>query len=111
MKLSREQIVAAAGILHHTVTSEAVKLRWGALQRQIMKDRLAQGEPVSGYRADWLRTSRAAVAKTLAQCAHEFDAQYPHDKISATDLMDVLKTALKQFEMVKRLKVSSPDAS
>lgn len=111
MKLSREQMVAAAGILHYAVTSESVKLRWGTLQRQIMKDKIARGEPVSGYRADWLRKSRNAVVETLSKCAEEFNGQYPHDRISAVDLVDVLNSTLRSFQTVKKIRENSQDAS
>lgn len=101
MKLTKEQIEAAAGIIHYAVTSEKVKLRWGALQRQIMKDRIAAGLKVDGYRADWLRSTRSAIMEAMVKCSEEFNAKYPHDRISATDLVDALNTTLRALQTVK----------
>lgn len=112
MKLTKEQIEAAAGIIHYAVTSEKVKLRWGTLQRQIMKDRIAAGLKVDGYRADWLRKTRSAIMEAMVKTANEFNATYPHDRISATDMADALNTTLRALQTVKNaLKGNSQDAS
>lgn len=84
------QLRAAAGILYQVVTSEAVKLRWGAGVRDRLAAAEKRGEKIGGYRVDWLTASRKAVLKTLIAQGAIFNREYPHDRAGTTDFLDVL---------------------
>lgn len=112
MKLTKKQIYAAAQVLKECVTSKDVKLRWGALQRQILKDRLERGDKTGGYRVEWIKKTRLEVVDVLQKSAKNFNETYKHDHISAQDLLDVLNSTINSFQVVtKRLKANSQDAS
>ena len=112
MKLTKQQIFTAAQVLKECVTSKDVKLRWGALQRQIIKDRIERGDKTGHYRVDWIKKTRMEIAEVLQKSAQEFNAVYKHDCISAQDLIDVLNSTINSFHVVtKRLKGNSLGAS
>jgi hypothetical protein len=102
MNLSTKQIAAIARTLHHLVTSDECKLHWGGIKRQEIRDAVAQGKKVSGYRVEWLRNSSMLLVDTLSGVARDFNRTYKWDHASAQDLVDILATTIAKFQSAMR---------
>lgn len=90
MEIALATMEQAAKVLHHIVTSPAVKLEWGRHRRLQDRALIARGLPAEGYRVEWLRETRGMVVEVLSAQAKAFAAKYPHDLISVRDFFDVL---------------------
>jgi hypothetical protein len=109
MSLTDDQIKAAAKILRDVVTSDQAKLQFGVSKRNEIRDAIRRGDKVTGYRVDWLRKTRDRVIETLQQAAKEFNETHKHDRISVTDLHDVLTTTQYAYEIASKKQVKGDD--
>ena len=91
-------MLVAANILMHVVTSKDVKLQFGRLKRQEIKERLKKGEKFTNHRVKWLRDTSARLLDTLKESAIEFNTLYRHDCVSVLDMTDALATCTHQIE-------------
>jgi hypothetical protein len=91
-RATSEDLAGAARLLKHVRTSQEVKLRYGAMKRQELRDKLNSKEPIEGYRADWLKAARDEMVQALGEVARKFNAKYPHDCCSVADLGDVISS-------------------
>jgi|SRR5882757_7674532 len=98
MNYTDEELYEAIAIVKNVVNSEEIKLEFGRQQREIIKRKLKNGEKVSGYRVEWLQDTVGDIAGCLAESADRFNTQNPHDKISLSDLVDALATAMHRFQ-------------
>lgn len=94
---SDAQLRACAAILYQVVTSEAVKLRWGEEVRSRLAAAEKRGEKIGGYRVEFLTASRKAVLRTLVAQADAFNRQFPHDRCSQVDFLDILNGVAKDL--------------
>jgi len=94
MEPTEQDLKRLVALLRTVRTSKEIKLRYGAMQRQEIKEKLNKGEKVTGYRVQWLRESRDRIIKMLGEMAQEFNDKYPHDCISVADLGDVCISVL-----------------
>lgn len=102
MTVTSQDLKNAAALLRTLRTSQEVKLRYGSMKRQELREQLAKGEDPTGYRAEWLRERRNEIVKQLGQFAKDFNAQYPHDCCSLQDLKDVVVSVLNYIEVVQK---------
>lgn len=101
MSPTEQDLKGLVTLLHTIRTSQQIKLRFGAMQRQELRDRLANGGPADGYRAEWIKDSRDKLVKMLGTMAQEFNAKYPHDCASVTDLGDICSAVLHYLKRVQ----------
>lgn len=70
----------------------AERIENGRQRREEMLQAQKRGEPVVGYRADWIDNTALRIADVLAEAALEFNENNPDDMIAGEDLQDVLST-------------------
>jgi hypothetical protein len=93
-----DTIKGIAKLLYGVRTDEQVKLRYGARVREHLKAKLKGGEKVSGYRAEWLLSSRKEVVLFLGSLADHFNQEHPHDRASVADLTDICAAVMQFFK-------------
>jgi hypothetical protein len=76
------------------------RVEHGKHLREEMRQTLARGERVTGYRADWIDSTAHRVADVLGQAALEFNETNVDDMISGEDLGDVLATVMHRLKTV-----------
>lgn len=102
-KVTPEELHKAANLLKHVRTSQEVKLRYGAMKRLELKDRLKRGESADDYRGQWLKESRDELIHALGEIARKFNTKYPHDCCSVADLGDI---AISLVHYIKKVQES-----
>lgn len=95
----------SVAVLRRFVSDKEAKLRFGMRVREQLRLAIQRGEQPQSYRIDWLLKTSDAVFDVMKEHAREFNAEYPHDHISAQDMLDVLLTS------VNRLKKQAQDAA
>lgn len=91
----------AVGIFSKLAISKEKRLLYGATQRQKMKEALAKGDKVEGYRAEWILGTMQEVIRTMSVQAEKFNTTYYHDMISVNDFVDVLTSAINKINQIK----------
>lgn len=86
------QIRFANEVLHTLVTAHKARLANSIQRRNTVMEAINRGEEPSGYRVDFLRASAKRILVELAEIAREFNAEYPDDRCTAQDFIDILGT-------------------
>lgn len=66
--------------------------------RKELSEQIKRGEEPTGERAEWIRASAHRLVNELEQIAKDFNEEYPDQRCSAQDLMDVLATTTAWFK-------------
>jgi len=98
MEFTDEQLKIAAQTLFRVVSSDAIKLRWGAAKRIYLGTELAEGREPIHYRIEWLRDCRDALLDTLIKQGERFNRTWKHDRVSVNDMKDAVLTLLLKFQ-------------
>ncbi|NDG28447.1 MAG: hypothetical protein EB120_14875 [Proteobacteria bacterium] len=97
-----EKIEFVMKIMEKFVENQELKLARGARLREEIRQTIQKGQMPKGYRAEWLINSGHEILAALSKIAKKFDRDFPDDRASVNDLMDILTTA--QFLLKKQLK-------
>lgn len=81
-------------VLTSVLSTNEQKLEKGAERRDEVYAAIARGEVPEGYRADWLRDSAFEIIEYLKMLAADFNEQFPDDRASIQDMLDILATAM-----------------
>lgn len=91
---NKEESAFIKDIFTRTKLNEQAKYRKGQGIRQMIFDKLAQGENVENYRIDFLRNSVNKLFHFMEELGMDFNKKHPDDCWTAADLGDVLVTAI-----------------
>lgn len=87
-----------SAVLYRITTDNSKSLERGLKDRERIAKSIGRGEDPVGHRVDFLRDAAHKVNELLLECAKEFNARYPADRISVPDLGDVLVTLLASYQ-------------
>jgi len=87
-----DDIAETQAALRETLTNEKQRLVNAGLLREFLRKQLEAGIVPDHYRIDFLHRGSLAVIEALGAVADKFDHDYPMDKITAIDLIDILNT-------------------
>lgn len=91
--MTEAQTKAAVAVIFKARTDQFVKLRFGFRKRQALSDAFANNTlDKEDYRYKWLKHTRNQLVEFLRQKSEEFNTEYPHDKISLHDFVDVAES-------------------
>lgn len=100
MTTKKNELYSGLGrMFKHIISSDSVKLAWGEQQRRLAAENLAKDPKFENYRIRWLKGTRSALVSVLMSQAKEFNEAQRHDKISVADMIDALKSTIRQLEV------------
>lgn len=94
METQSDPVEYAVKVLGRIQKNEVRRLQAGLTLRSHLKKLMDDGVEVSHYRLDWLTTSKSRLVGVLQVFANEFNEQYPKDKISSHDFVDLLSSTI-----------------
>jgi hypothetical protein len=89
--------------LKETMDNESRRLANARQLREFLRKQLEAGITPNHYRIDFLRRGSEAVIETLSDVAEEFNHDYPLDKVTAMDLIDILNTTIAKIAASTRV--------
>lgn len=96
-----DKIEYAVAAFEALVGEKQDRLQRGVILRQAMHDAIKRGETPQGYRPLWIREGALELVRHCQHLAEQFDLNYPDDKASVSDLLDLLATAANLFRKHK----------
>lgn len=85
-----DEIAETQAALRETIDNEKQRLVNARQIREFLRKQLDVGIVPDHYRIEWLQKSALTVIATLGGIADAFNRAYPLDKVTATDLVDIL---------------------
>lgn len=89
----RQQGEAAARTFERWFAADHLRERYSRAHRGVLLKKINAGEPISGYRAQWIAATANQLVKVLQEATIGFDAAFPWDKCLPEDLEDALCSA------------------
>jgi len=87
-----DDIAETQAALLETMGNERQRRANASQLREFLRKQLEVGITPNHYRIDFLRNGAMAVIEALGVIADKFDHDYPMDKVTALDLIDILNT-------------------